>query len=106
MSKENKMNLYVGNLANKTNENELKKAFEAFGEVSSASVIKDRFTNESKGFGFVDMPSKTEAQAAMDELNGTELVGQNIAVSQARPRSEKKGSHGSRRDGHNRRRNF
>ncbi len=81
------MNIYVGNLAHDVREDDLKKAFEAFGKIESTSVIKDRYTDESKGFGFVEMLSENEAQAAMNGLNGTELKGQNIVVNEARPRT-------------------
>jgi RNA recognition motif-containing protein len=82
------MNIYVGNLSNDITEDDLRKAFEPFGQVTEIKIIKDRFTSESKGFGFVEMPAKQEAQAAMDELNGTELKGKAITVNEARPRTE------------------
>ncbi|MBN1481805.1 RNA-binding protein [candidate division KSB1 bacterium] len=91
------MNIYVGNLSHDVQEEDLKQAFEAFGKVESASVIKDRYTGESKGFGFVDMFSKDEAQAAMEAMNGKELKGQNIIVNEARPRSNN--NRGGRRQG-------
>lgn len=83
------MNLYVGNLALNVSEGELQQAFEAFGEVSSVKIIKDRYTGESKGFGFVEMPSGAEAQAAMNGLNGKELKGLAIKVNQAKPQKSK-----------------
>lgn len=82
------MNIYVGNLSNDVTEDDLRKAFESFGQVTEIKIIKDRFTSESKGFGFVEMPAKQEAQAAMDELNGSELKGKAITVNEARPRTE------------------
>jgi len=82
------MNIYVGNLASTITEAELRTAFEAFGQVTSASVIKDKFTGESRGFGFVEMPLMGEAQAAISNLNGKELGGKAIAVNEARPRPE------------------
>lgn len=82
------MNIYVGNLSRDVSEAELKEAFQAFGEVTSASIIKDKFTGESRGFGFVEMPNKTEAQAAMSGLNGKELKGRAINVNEARPRRD------------------
>jgi RNA recognition motif-containing protein len=83
------MNLYVGNLALNVSESELQQAFEPFGEVTSVKIIKDKYTGESKGFGFVEMPSGAEAQAAMNGLNGTELKGLAIKVNQARPQKSK-----------------
>lgn len=82
------MNIYVGNLSREVTDGDLREAFEAFGQVSSAMVIKDRFSGESRGFGFVEMPSRSEAQAAINGLNGTELKGRTLKVNEARPRSE------------------
>lgn len=82
------MNIYVGNLSRDVTEEELRKAFEAFGQVETANVIKDRFSGESRGFGFVEMPSKAEAQSAITGLNGTDLLGRAINVNEARPRTE------------------
>ncbi len=82
------MNIYVGNLSYTLTEDELKKAFEAYGQVTSASIIKDRDTGRSKGFGFVEMANSTEANAAITGMNGKELSGRAINVSQARPRTE------------------
>jgi RNA recognition motif-containing protein len=83
------MNLYVGNLALNVSESELQQAFEPFGEVTSVKIIKDKYTGESKGFGFVEMPSGAEAQAAMNGLNGKELKGLAIKVNQAKPQKSK-----------------
>ena len=83
------MNLYVGNLALNVSETDLQQAFEAFGEVESVKIIKDRYSGESRGFGFVEMPSGAEAQSAMNGLNGTELKGLSIKVNQARPNKNK-----------------
>ena len=83
------MNLYVGNLALNVSENDLQKVFEAFGEVESVKIIKDRYSGESRGFGFVEMPSGAEAQSAMNGLNGKELKGLAIKVNQARPNKNK-----------------
>jgi RNA recognition motif-containing protein len=83
------MNLYVGNLALNVSENDLQQAFEAFGEVESVKIIKDRYSGESRGFGFVEMPSGAEAQSAMNSLNGKELKGLAIKVNQARPNKNK-----------------
>ena len=82
------MNIYVGNLSYEVTEEDLKEAFEVFGEVESVRVIKDNYTGRSKGFGFVEMPAKDEAQSAIDELNDTELKGRTLKVNEARPRSE------------------
>jgi len=93
------MNIYVGNLSHEMTEEELRKAFEAFGQVESATVIKDKFTGESRGFGFVEMPAKAEAQAAIDGLNETELKGRAVNVNEARPREDRKGGGGKRGGG-------
>ena len=82
------MNIYVGNLSYEVTEEELREAFEVFGEVETVKVIKDNYTGRSKGFGFVEMPAKGEAQSAISELNDTELKGRTLKVSEARPRSE------------------
>ncbi len=82
------MNIYVGSLSDDVTEEDLQKAFEAFGQVKSVTIIKDRYSGESRGFGFIEMPSKTEGQAAIDGMNGTELKGRSLKVNEARPRSE------------------
>lgn len=82
------MNIYVGNLSFNATEEELKSAFSAFGTVSSASIIKDKFSGESRGFGFVEMPNQAEAQAAIDRLNGQDLGGRAMNVNEAKPRTE------------------
>lgn len=91
------MKIYVGNLSYEVTEEELQQAFEAFGQVSSVSIIKDRFTGTSKGFGFVEMPAKAEAQSAIDGLSGKELKGQTLKVDEARPRPEGRGGRGGKR---------
>jgi RNA recognition motif-containing protein len=83
------MNIYVGNLAPDVTEDDLKKEFETYGQVTSAKVIKDRFSGESRGFGFVEMPSKSEAQEAIAGLNTKELKGRALKVNEARPRRER-----------------
>jgi RNA recognition motif-containing protein len=88
------MNIYVGNLSFKTTEQELQQAFEAFGEVSSAKIIKDGYTGKSKGFGFVEMPNASEAKAAIDGLNGKELAGFALKVNEAKPREDRGGRSG------------
>jgi len=91
------MNIYVGNLSNEVTEEDLKQAFEDFGQVASVNIIKDRYSGESRGFGFVEMPAKAEAQSAIEGMNGKELKGQMLKVSEARPRSEGRRG-GGRRD--------
>lgn len=93
------MNIYVGNLSRETAEEDLRKAFEAFGEVTKATVITDKFSGESKGFGFVEMANKTEAMAALAGLNGKELQGRTLNVSEARPRESRPGGGGGGRPG-------
>ena len=82
------MNIYIGNLSYDLGEEELRQAFEPYGEISSVKLVTDRYTGQSKGFGFIEMANNEEAQAAIDGLNGKELMGRNIKVSEARPRSE------------------
>jgi len=89
ISKESRVNIYVGNLSRDLSEAELREAFQAFGEVSSASIIKDKFTGESRGFGFVEMPNKAEADAAISGMNGKDLKGRSINVNEARPRTDR-----------------
>ena len=84
------MNIYVGNLSFEVTEDELKEAFEAFGHVDSVKVIKDMYTSRSRGFGFVEMPSDSEATAAIDDLDGKELKGRTLKVSKARPRNQER----------------
>ncbi|MBK1643396.1 RNA-binding protein [Thiocapsa imhoffii] len=83
------MNIYVGNLAYGVTQDELRNAFANFGEISSVNLITDKFTGESKGFGFVEMPNNSEADAAIKGLNETALKGRNIKVNQAKPRGER-----------------
>lgn len=80
------MNIYVGNLSYDMTDSELREAFAAFGEVTSAKVISDRDTGRSKGFGFVEMSDNSEAEAAINALNGNEIGGRPLRVSEARPR--------------------
>jgi RNA recognition motif-containing protein len=82
------MNIYVGNLERGVNESDLKEVFQAFGEVATASVIKDKFSGESRGFGFVEMPNGAEAQKAISMLNGKALKGRTATVNEAKPRSD------------------
>ena len=82
------MKIYVGNMSYETTEEDLKLACEEFGKVESATIVKDKFSGEPKGFGFVEMSSKAEGQAAIDGLNGKELKGRELKVNEARPRTE------------------
>jgi cold-inducible RNA-binding protein len=93
------VNIYVGNLARTTVEEELRQAFEGFGSVSKVSIIKDNYSGDSRGFGFVEMPNDTEAQAAISGLNGRELNGRELNVNQARPRENRGGGGGGGRGG-------
>jgi RNA recognition motif-containing protein len=93
------MNIYIGNLSYEVTQEDLKQAFEGFGQVESVNIIKDRYTGESRGFGFVEMPAKGEAQSAIEGLNGKELKGQMLKVSEARPRSEGRRGGGRRGGG-------
>jgi len=90
------MKIFVGNLSRDVMDEELRQAFESFGKVESATVLKDKFTGASRGFGFVEMPSGTEAQAAIDGMNGKELKGRTITVNEARPREDRGGGRGGR----------
>jgi RNA recognition motif-containing protein len=83
------VNIYVGNLLREVTEEDLQEAFKTYGQVTSARIIKDRFSGESRGFGFVEMANKSEAQAAIAGLNGKELKGRTITVNEARPREER-----------------
>jgi cold-inducible RNA-binding protein len=95
------MNIYVGNLPHATTEQELREAFEGFGEVSSASIISDKFTGKSRGFGFVEMPNKEEAEAAIENFDGQDFGGRPLTVNEAKPREERPrgGSGGGYRGG-------
>ncbi|MDO8550644.1 MAG: RNA-binding protein [Ignavibacteria bacterium] len=83
------MNIFVGNLASDVKEEELKTLFSKHGRVSSVKIIRDMFSQTSKGFGFVEMPGKAEAQKALTELNTFELKGKRISVNEARPQKER-----------------
>lgn len=83
------MNIYVGNLSYRIDDNSLKSAFEKFGEVKSAKVITDRETGRSKGFGFVEMMTEVSGSQAIEELNGSEFEGRTLRVNEARPREER-----------------
>jgi RNA recognition motif-containing protein len=88
------MNLYVGNLSSEVTEDDLRSTFEECGQISSVSIIKDKFSGTSRGFGFVEMSSKSEGTTAIDTLNGRELKGKSISVNEARPRADNNRSGG------------
>lgn len=83
------MNIYIGNLPYGVTEDELRNMFSQYGEVTSANIITDKYSGESKGFGFVEMPKQSEAEEAIKALNGSSVKGRNIKVNQARPRNER-----------------
>ena len=91
------MNLYVGNLPYKISESDLQGLFSPFGEVTSAKIIKDNYTGQSKGFGFVEMPDNIAGQTAMKELNGKPVQAREITVNEARPQKKRPGGRNSRR---------
>ncbi len=93
------MNIYVGNLSYKATEEDIRQVFEPFGQVSSAAIIKDKYSRQPRGFGFVEMPERAEAQAAIENLNGKDLLGQPMNVNEARPRADrgKSGGQGGHR---------
>jgi len=82
------MNIYIGNLSFEVSAENLRQAFEAFGEVSSANIVKDKYSGHPRGFGFVEMPDRARAQAAIENLNGKELLGRQINVNEAHPRTD------------------
>lgn len=88
------MNIYVGNLSYNTTEDSLRDAFGAKGAVGSVSVIKDKYTGDSKGFGFVEMDNNDEARSAIESLDGTDLDGRTIKVNEAKPREDRGGGRG------------
>jgi RNA recognition motif-containing protein len=92
--KSHKMNIYVGHLSWGLKDQDLANLFAPFGEVSSAKIVTDKFTQRSKGFGFVEMPNDTEAQAAIAQLNGSEIEGRNLVVNESRPKQEGGGGGG------------
>jgi RNA recognition motif-containing protein len=83
-----KMNIYVGNLSWGLKDQDLANLFTPFGEVASAKIVMDKFTQRSKGFGFVEMPNDEQAQAAIAQLNGSEVEGRNLVVNESRPKEE------------------
>jgi RNA recognition motif-containing protein len=93
------MNLFVGNLSRDVTESELRAAFEAFGTVSSVNIIKDKFNGVSRGFAFVEMPEKAEAEASIAGLHRKPLKGQSLDVTEARPREPRRTGYGGNRGG-------
>ncbi len=91
------MNIYVGNLSYDVTDDELRQAFEGFGQVASATIVKDKYTDRPRGFGFVEMPAEDEAKAAIAGMNGKDLKGRTLNVNEARPRTE--GGRGGGRPG-------
>jgi len=89
------MNIYVGNLSREVTEEELREEFAAFGEVSSVNIIKDKYGGQPRGFAFVEMPSKTEAEAAITGLKGKTLKERTMDVNEARPRTDSRGGRSS-----------
>jgi len=83
------MNIYVGNLPYSVTDADLREAFTPFGEIDQVNLITDKFTGDSKGFGFVEMKNNAEADAAIKALNGTSLKGRNITVNQAKPKGDR-----------------
>jgi len=88
------MNIFVGNLSRDVTEEDLRTAFSAFGQVSKATILKDKFSGEPRGFGFVEMPAKAEAQAAINGMNQKDLKGRALNVNEARPKTERPGGGG------------
>jgi len=94
------MNIYVGNLSPDVTEDELRQEFAAFGQVASVAIIKDKYSGQSRGFAFVEMPTVSEGQAAIAGLKGKTLRERTLDVSEARPRPDKRGGYyGGRRGG-------
>jgi len=94
------MNIFVGNLSKEVTDDDLQTLFSEYGTVRSVKVIKDMFSGESKGFGFVEMPGQAEAQKAISELNTKDLKGKKITVNEARPRTDGRRGGGGGRGGH------
>jgi len=93
------MNLFIGNLSRDVTEADLRALFEPFGKLDTVTVVKDKFSGVSKGFGFVEMPVKAEAEAAIAALHRTPLKGQSLDITEARPREQRKQGHGGRGGG-------
>ena len=84
------MNIYVGNLSYEATDETIREAFESFGQVTAARIIKDKYSGQSRGFGFVEMPDQAQAQAAIKSLNGKELMGKQLSVNEARPSGDQR----------------
>ncbi len=93
------MNIYVGNLSWGLKDQDLANMFTPYGEVASAKIVMDKFTQRSKGFGFVEMPNDEQAQAAIAQLNGTEVEGRNLVVNESRPKEGGEGGGYKKRGG-------
>lgn len=89
------MKIYVGNLNYRTTEADLREAFEAYGEVNSATIVTDKYSKQSRGFGFVEMSSDEEGQAAIEALNGADFGGRSLKVNVARPKDDRRSGRGS-----------
>ena len=92
------MNIYVGNLSYEATDVTIREAFESFGQVTSARVIKDKYNGQSRGFGFIEMPAQSQAQTAIKSLNGKELLGKQLSVKEARARADQGRTGGGRMD--------
>ncbi len=88
------MNIYVGNLVFDVSESDLREAFEQFGEITEVRLIMDKYSGKSKGFGFIEMPSKDEAEKAIEEMNGKEFKGRALSVNEAKPKTDSGGRGG------------
>jgi RNA recognition motif-containing protein len=88
------MNIFVGNISRNVTEDDIREAFSAYGNVATVSLLKDKFSGEPRGFGFVEMPSQAEAEAAIAGLNGNDLKGRALTVNEARPRTDTRGGGG------------
>jgi RNA recognition motif-containing protein len=91
------MNIYVGNLPYSVSDSDLRETFAQYGDVDQVNLITDKFTGDSKGFGFVEMANNSQADAAIKALNGTDMKGRNITVNQAKPKSDRPSHGGGRR---------
>jgi RNA recognition motif-containing protein len=96
------MNIYVGNISHQATEQDIKDAFAAFGTVDTVNLVKDRFSGQPRGFGFVEMPDQAQAEAAINGLNGKDVLGRALTVNQARPKTEGGGGRGGDRGGYRR----
>ena len=83
------MNIYVGNLSFEATEEDVRQAFQSFGQVASVSIIQDKFSGKSRGFGFVEMPNKAEADKAIEGMNGKDVKGRALKVNEAKPRADR-----------------